>query len=172
MKYYLIMAGILLTASCSHYEPLEVVPTVNLEKYSGTWYEIARFPNFFEKGLDCVSATYTLRDDGRIDVLNQGRKIDDPSEIKSAKGIAWIPDTAESAKLKVRFFWPFSGNYWILELDQDYQHVLIGEPSRKYLWILCRQRTMDDPVYNRLKEKAKQLGFDTEKLERVNQVCD
>lgn len=172
MKYHLIMVVVFFMASCSHYEPLEVVSKVNLERYSGTWYEIARFPNFFEKGLDCVSATYTLRDDGRIDVLNQGRKINDPFEIQSAKGIAWIPDTTESAKLKVRFFWPFSGNYWILELDQDYQHVLIGEPSRKYLWILCRQRTLDDSVYNRLKDKAKQFGFDTEKLERVNQVCE
>jgi lipocalin len=165
------MVILFFTTCCSRYKPLEVVPKVNLERYSGTWFEIARFPNFFEKGLDCVSATYTLRKDGRIDVLNQGRMTGDPSEIKSANGIAWIPDTSESAKLKVRFFWPFSGNYWILELDDDYQHVLVGDPSRKYLWVLCRQKTLDDSVYKQLTEKASQLGFDTGNLERVNQTC-
>lgn len=169
---HIIPLFIFMTSCMAHHEPLEVVADVSLERYAGTWYEIARFPHFFEKDLDCVTATYILRADGRIDVLNQGRKISSPTEMKSAKGVAWIPDPSQPAKLHVRFFWPFYGKYWILQLDPDYRYALVGHPSRKYLWILAREKKLDDSVFNALTEKAQQLGFDTGKLERVNQECD
>jgi apolipoprotein D and lipocalin family protein len=87
---------------------LPVVGEVDLEKYSGTWYEIARLPNSFEKGLKCVTATYRLREDGKIEVINRGHKIGKPGKISKIKGAARVPDSNQPAKLKVTFFWPFS----------------------------------------------------------------
>jgi len=150
---------------------VKAVGYADLKKYTGTWYEIARFPNSFERGLKCVTATYTLRDDGRITVLNQGHKIGEPSEIKKAAGVAWVPDKTYPAKLKVRFFWPFSGDYWILELDPSYRFALVGDPSLKYLWILSRTKKMEEADYLRLVEKAKENGFDISKLMLVQQDC-
>lgn len=141
-----------------------VVPSVDLAKYAGKWHEIARFPNRFQK--DCASdttATYTLRPDGKISVLNQCRKAD--GSIKTAKGTARLADAkGPNSKLKVTFFWPFYGDYWILALDPDYQWVLIGEPERKYLWILARQPRVDDALYKSIVDRAAQQGFDTSRL--------
>jgi len=150
---------------------VRVVGYVDLKRYTGIWYEIARFPNSFEKGLKCVSATYTLRDDGRITVLNKGHKVENPSVIKQSQGVAWIPDKTYPAKLKVRFFWPFSGDYWILSLDPSYRFVLVGDPSLKYLWILSRTKTMEEADYRYLLDKAKENGFDISKLMLVEQNC-
>ena len=148
-----------------------VVPVVDLKKYSGTWYEIARLPNPFEKNLKCITATYTLRDDGRITVLNQGYKISDPAKLSSSKGVAWIPDKNVTAKLKVQFFWPFSGDYWILDLDSDYKYVLVGEPSFRYLWILAREKKIDDSLYKKLLDKAVKEGFDIKPIIKVDHDC-
>ena len=150
---------------------LPVVKTVNLQRYSGTWYEILRLPNSFEGGLICITANYSLKDNGDIRVVNSGHKIDDPSTIKTSTGTAWVPDPAEPTKLKVRFFWPFSGNYWILALDPDYQYVMIGEPERDYLWILSREKTLGEQTINTLITQAKSQGFDTTKLLRTPQDC-
>jgi lipocalin len=150
---------------------VRVVGYVDLNRYTGIWYEIARFPNSFEKGLKCVSATYTLRDDGRITVLNKGHKVENSSVVKQSKGVAWIPDKTYPAKLKVRFFWPFSGDYWILWLDPSYRFVLVGDPSLKYLWILSRTKTMEEDDYRYLLDKAKENGFDISKLMLVEQNC-
>jgi apolipoprotein D and lipocalin family protein len=150
---------------------VKVIGYVDLKRYTGTWYEIARFPNSFERGLKCATATYTLQDDGRITVLNKGQKINNPSETKQARGIAWVPDKTYPAKLKVRFFWPFSGDYWILALDPSYRFVLVGDPSRKYLWILSRTKKMDESDYRHLLGKAKENGFDIAKLMLVEQNC-
>jgi len=148
-----------------------VIPEVDLKKYSGTWYEIARLPDPFERKLKCITATYTLRDDGKITVVNKGHYISDPSRINSATGVAWVPDKNSPAKLKVQFFWPFSGNYWILCLEKDYKYVLVGDPSFKYLWILSREKKMDDSVYRMLLDKAVQNGFDIKPLIKVDQDC-
>lgn len=168
LAYSILLA---ISGCASTNAPLAVVGSVDLNRYVGTWYEIARFPHRFEKDLQCVSATYTLREDGRVTVLNKGRSIKDNS-LRTAEGVAWTPDPKTSAKLKVQFFWPFSGNYWILDLDNEYQQVLIGEPGREYLWILARSKTLDEEVYLRLVQKASSMGFDTSKLEFVSQSCD
>ncbi|MCX6246524.1 MAG: lipocalin family protein [Bacteroidetes bacterium] len=144
---------------------------IDLKRYTGTWYEIARFPNSFEKGLKCATATYILRNDGRITVVNKGVKIENPSEVKQSQGVAWVPDKTYPAKLKVRFFWPFSGNYWILAIDPSYRFVLVGDPSYKYLWVLSRTKTMEEADYRHLLEKAKENGFDITRLMRVEQNC-
>jgi len=123
--------------------PLQVVSYVDLKKYIGTWYEIARFPNRFQEGCVRTSATYTLLQGGKIGVLNQCRKGTLDGEISSAKGKAWVVDKGTNAKLKVSFFWPFSGDYWIIDLGENYDYAVVGHPGRIYLWILCRKPEMD-----------------------------
>jgi len=151
--------------------PLSVEKNVNLEKYLGTWYEIARLPNSFEKGLVCITATYSI-DKSVITVLNRGIREDDRSTPKTARGRAWMPDPAEPGKLKVSFFRPFSSDYWIIDLDtRDYNYALVGLPSRKYLWILGRERTMGKETYEMLIRSAREKGFNTDKLIMVDQTC-
>lgn len=157
--------------ACRTAQPLHTIEQLDVKKYCGTWYEIARFTHRFEKGLECVSATYTLLPNGKIEVLNQGRKASNWSQIKKAKGIAWIPNPQRQGQLKVQFFWPFKGNYWIIELDPDYHCALIGDASRNYLWILSRNKTLDISAYNRLVKIASRDGFDIRKLDKVRQDC-
>ena len=156
---------------CGSSKGLPVVTSVDLHKYIGPWYEIMRLPNSFESGLTCVKAEYSFKPNGDIQVLNSGHKIDDVATVKTATGTAWVPDPAEPAKLKVRFFWPFSGNYWILALDPNYRYAMVGDPSRDYLWILSREKTLPAETLNALLTQAKAQGFDTARLVRTNQDC-
>lgn len=149
-----------------------VVSAVDLTRYMGTWYEIARLPNSFERKLKCITANYTLRKDGKIAVLNKGTRIKSPYRTSSARGVAWIPDMTFPAKLKVRFFWPFSGDYWIMYLDQDYRFVLVGEPTLKYLWILSREKQMEERTVRMLVQAATDSGYDLSSLIRVEHNCE
>ncbi len=151
---------------------LAVVPTVDLQRYTGTWYEIMRIPHSFENGLKCVTANYSIKPNGDIKVENMGHKVDDPSRVKTAIGTAWVPNANEPSKLKVRFFWPFSGNYWILALDRDYRYAMIGDPSRDYLWILSRDKSLPQSTLDALLQQAKTEGFDITRLEHVAQDCE
>ncbi|MGD0582248.1 MAG: lipocalin family protein [Bacteroidales bacterium] len=171
MKFSAIMVASMLFATASSQTGVKVVSSVDLKRYAGIWYEIARLPNSFEKSLQCVTATYSLRDDGKITVLNKGHKISDQAKESSAKGVAWVPDPKVPAKLKVQFFWPFSGNYWIIDLEKDYKYALVGDPSFKYLWILCREKVMDDKTYNNLLEIAVKNGFDVSPILKISQDC-
>lgn len=170
-SFLLIPIVMILLFSCSENPPLETVQEFNINKYMGTWYEIARLPNSFEKGLECCTATYSLKDNGKIKVVNAGRKISDRDKLKEATGTAWIPDENYPGQLKVRFFWPFAGDYYIIHLDDNYQHVLVGSPSRKYLWILARDKEINEKTYNLLIDIAREKGFDTDKVIRVKQDC-
>jgi len=145
---------------------LKTVEYVDVARYMGTWFEIAKFPQRFEKGLVGVTANYTLLPNGKVRVLNRGYKEDFNGKLKTAKGKAWVIDTATNAKPKVSFFWPFAGNYWILELGKDYEYVVVGDESRKYLWILSRTPQMDEAVYDELLKRVQDKGFDISKLER------
>jgi apolipoprotein D and lipocalin family protein len=140
---------------------LEVVPHVELKKYLGKWYEIAHLPAKFEEGCNETTATYTLLKDGSISVLNQSIK---NGKIKQAKGKAKVVDKNSNAKLKVTFFWPFFGDYWIIKLGNDYDYSVVGTPNLKYLWILSRTPQMDDALYSQLIEYAKSKGFEVNKL--------
>jgi apolipoprotein D and lipocalin family protein len=171
-KSILILITIMIFSSAQSQKLPSVVSSVDLNKYKGVWYEIARLPNFFERKLKCASATYTLRDDGKITVLNKGNYISDPQKSTSSHGVAWVPDKKSPAKLKVQFFWPFSGDYWIMELDKEYQYVLVGDPSLKYLWILAREKKMDESTYGMLLQKAINNGYDVKSIIRVKQDCD
>ena len=145
----------------------ETVKELNLERYMGTWYEIARFDHSFERGLVGVTATYSIRPDGKIKVLNKGYKNTLNGELSVAEGKA--KTTGEPGKLKVSFFWIFYAAYHILELDTDYQWVLIGSSSDKYLWILSRTPTLEPNVLSGILEKARQRGYDISKLIWVEQ---
>jgi len=142
------------------------VEYVDVVRYMGTWFEIAKFPQRFEKGLVGITANYTLLPNGKVRVINRGYEGDFNGKLRTAKGKAWIVDTATNAKLKVSFFWPFAGNYWILELGEDYEYVVVGDESRKYLWILSRTPQMDEAVYNELLKRVQDKGFDISKLEK------
>jgi apolipoprotein D and lipocalin family protein len=148
---------------------IPLVSSFDLNRYLGTWYEIARLPHRFEKNLTKVTATYSLRDDGKIKVVNRGF---DPQKNKwsEANGKAWIPDPKVPARLKVSFFWFFSADYRIIDLDQQqYSYAMVTSNSRNYFWILSRTPALDDTIYTTLIGKARQYGFDTEKIEKVSQ---
>ena len=149
-------------------DELEVVQSVDLTRYAGRWYEIARLPNSFQKKCaDSVTADYTMRADGKIEVINQCRKAS--GEYTTAKGKAKIADKKTNAKLKVTFFWPFYGDYWILDLGPSYEYAVVGEPDRKYLWILSRSPRMDEALYQQLLQKMAAKGFNTEMMIRTSQ---
>lgn len=144
---------------------LTTVKQVDLNRYMGTWYEIARFDHSFERGLVGVTATYTLLPDNKIRVINKGYKNTLSGKESVAKGKAKVPDPNEPGKLKVSFFLWFYADYYILELDEEnYSYALIGSSSDKYLWILSRTPILPESTLNRLLEKARKRGYDTDNL--------
>jgi len=146
------------------------VKALDMNRYLGKWYEIARFPHSFEKNLVGVTATYTLKSDGMIEVLNEGFKNRLDGERSKAVGKAKIPNKLEPGKLKVAFFWIFYADYFVLELDaENYQYAMIGSSSDKYFWILGRTPQMDPAVYDMLLDKARKRGYNLEKLYKVPQ---
>jgi apolipoprotein D and lipocalin family protein len=149
---------------------LTVVDLVDLERYLGKWYEIASYPAWFQKGCTGSTAEYSLLPDGRIQVINSCRKGGLDGKLKESKGKAEVVDTVTNAKLKVWFFWPFKGNYWIIELDPDYQWAVVGEPSRKYLWILSRTPTMDEAIYQEILGRLPQKCYDPAGLRKTAQI--
>lgn len=157
--------------SCKTTNELSTVKEVDINKYLGTWYEIARLPNSFEKDMKCVTATYSLKKNGKIKVLNKGFKIT-KNKYSSANGTAWTPNLDFPGQLKVSFFWPFSGNYYIIALDKNYQYALVGDPSRKYLWVLSRTSILNQKTYEMLVKLAKDKGFNTDNLLKISQDCE
>jgi len=140
---------------------LEVVSHVDLEKYLGKWYEIAHLPFRFEDDCTDITATYSLSKDANVSVLNECLK---DGKLKQAKGKAKVVDKISGAKLKVTFFWPFYGDYWIIDLGKDYNYAVVGTPNRKYLWILSRTPQMDDRLFSQLIEFVKSKGFNVNNL--------
>jgi len=161
MRFLMIVIVSLLIAGCStHYPPLKTVEKVELQSYLGRWYEIARYEHFFEKGCSDARATYSLKEDGDIQVLNECIK---DGELSQAKGVAYATDVSNS-KLKVSFFRPFYGNYWILMLGDDYEYALIGDPSREYLWILSRTNTISKELKEKILSQLPKFGYTADKL--------
>lgn len=143
------------------------VTALDLNRYLGTWYEIARFDHSFERGLEGVTATYSLKEDGKIKVINKGYKNSLNGEPKVAIGKAKLTD--DPGRLKVSFFWIFYADYLVMELDKDYKWVLIGSKSDKYLWILSRTPQLEESVKQHILKLARERGYDTSKLIWVEQ---
>ena len=164
-----IASTLLVAGGCTNMKkepssPLSTVSHVDLNRYMGVWYEIARYPNSFQKGCVGSKATYTLLDDGKVSVLNECYDGSFSGKPRSAKGKAWVVDKETNAKLKVSFFWFFSGDYWIIDLGRDYEYAVIGHPKRKYLWILSRTKEMDEGVYEGILSLLHDKQYDTSKL--------
>lgn len=182
MKSQLVLLGLLLGTSFSlakdegAQRPLQVVPSIDLNRYMGTWYEIARLPNSFQKEcIGDVTANYTLNDDGSVRVINRCRKED--GEMTEAEGKARrLSDDEPNSKLEVRFapawlsWLPFVwGDYWVIDLAEDYSYVVVGEPKREYLWILSRTPKMEEGAYEKVLERIKAQGYDPAGLVRTKQ---
>jgi len=167
----LVCLTVLATAAAVSAEepPLEVVGSVDLDRYLGTWYEIASYPAWFQRGCTAVTAQYSLRDDGHILVVNSCRKGALDGKLKQAKGRAKVVDRTTNAKLKVSFFGPFWGDYWIIDLDPEYRWAVVGVPSRKYLWVLSRTRAMDEALYQEITGRLQGKGYDKAWLVRTLQ---
>jgi len=165
------LGSILVLAGCHWWSmqeapPLAVVPDVDLSRYAGKWYEIAKYPNRFQRGCVGATAEYSLSPDGkRVDVVNRCRDTGSGKE-RSVRGKARVVDPATNAKLSVTFFWPFSGDYWIFALGEEYEYAVVGTPDRKYLWFLARTETIGDDLYGRLVDLARARGFDPARVER------
>ncbi|MBZ2189958.1 lipocalin family protein [Alcanivorax sp. JB21] len=163
-----ILAG--LSACSRSHAPLPVVEDVDLQRYTGTWYEIARLPQFFQRGCYDSTADYVLLDDRRLQVINSCQRVDD--EPRQATGIAEVVDSSEPARLRVRFDTWISrllprlteGDYWILYLDENYQLAMVGAPNRDYLWFLARTPDISARDYALLEEHATALGFAVDEL--------
>lgn len=162
------MSLIALAGTLHASEPLATVPSVDLKRYVGRWYEIARYPNRFQK--DCAgdtTAEYTLLANGNIQVVNSCRQAN--GKMNTARGKAKIVDATSNARLKVTFFWPFYGNYWIIGLAPDYSYAIVGEPDRKYLWILSRTPRMSAESYAEALQKIGEAGYDPKRLMQTPQ---
>jgi apolipoprotein D and lipocalin family protein len=144
------------------YAPLQTVATVDLNKYLGVWHEIARYENRFEEGCAGAIAEYSAVGE-EINILNKCLD-NNGEEIKSAKGRAYVLPDSNNSKLKVTFFWPFYGDYWIRMLADGYRYSVVGEPSRKYLWILGRDRELSEDDKNYILSQLPKYGYDGNKL--------
>ncbi len=167
-KILALLVSFLLTACMGVPDNVKVVERVNASQYLGTWFEIARLDHSFERGLEKVSATYSLKDDGGIKVINRGFNVK-KNEWSEAEGIAYFVDApnadkTNTGKLKVSFFGPFYGAYNIIALDGNYQHVMICGSDKSYLWILSRTPHLAEPIKQELVAQAKALGFATDQL--------
>lgn len=165
---YAIIPVIMIFGRCTTSQPLPTVSNVDLEKYMGKWYEIASFDHSFQRGCHCTTAEYELKD-GYVKVTNSCNKesVDGEQNVATAK--AYTVKGSNNSRLKVQFFWPFKGDYYIIDLADDYSYAAVGSPSRKYLWILNRTPTMDKETYNAIVERVKKLDFDVNKLQKTVQ---
>ena len=164
VKSFTVAAFLTFLSSCVSFQqgnqpsPLQAVSHVDLHRYVGLWYEIGRYPNSFQKGCQDSTAMYTICPDGKIDVVNSCRNEQDGS-LREAKGRAWVVDKNSNARLKVSFFWPFRGDYWIIDLGREYEYAVVGTPNRRYLWILSRTPEIHPDILEKIVQNAEKRGF-------------
>jgi apolipoprotein D and lipocalin family protein len=159
-----LLSGISGALGCTIHPPLITARHVDLSRYAGTWYEIARFPERFQRDCVATQAQYTPLDDGTIKVVNQCRTRSFDGELQNIEGTAHVVEPSTNARLKVKFGFLARGDYWIIEVDQEYRYALVGTPDRKHLWILSRTPVMSDEVYRALRSRAADQGFPVERL--------
>ena len=151
--------------------PLDVVPRVDIGRYAGRWYEVASLPVSQQAGCSCTTAEYQLIDDETIRVINRCRKGGPDGKIDEATGKAFVVPGTNNAKLRVQFFWPFRGDYWVIDLDSTYTYAVVGVPNRKYFWILSRKPAMDEQLLTSLLGRLRDKGFDISRAQRTVHDC-
>ena len=147
-----------------HLPELEVVQDFDVSRYLGLWYEIGSIPQSFQKGCTGTTAEYSLINENTVRVVNRCFQDSLDGELRVAHGKAKIPDLSVPSKLKVSFFWPFSGAYWVIELGNNYEYAVVGHPSRNYLWVLSRTPQMDDVQYQEILERQAAKGYDISRV--------
>jgi len=162
-KLSFLLMFLFISLPCFSQPPLETVNKVNLQKFSGVWYEMCHLPARFLEGCECISATYTIDRKGFVKVYNKCKKSN--GKWVSISGKAFSVEGSGNSKLKVQFFWPFRADYYIIELAEDYSYAIVGEPRRRYMWILSRTTDMDPALYQKLVQIAGNKGFAVEYLE-------
>jgi len=169
MKKLLFLFICLTKMTNANSQPLQTVANVDLKKYAGKWFEIATYPQRFQKGCTCTTAEYTATDNGYIIVENRCNKGSVNGKKSYIKGKAFVEKNSGNAKLKVQFFWPFKGKYWIIDLADDYSYAVVSHPNKKYLWILSRTPKMDENTYQKIIKRLLIKGFDMAKLQVTKQ---
>lgn len=172
MKSIIITLLVVILTNVTMSQDLQTVPEVDLQRYAGKWYEIAAYPQRFQKGCHGTTATYTLSDKGYVVVENRCNKDSLSGKESSIRGKAFVVKNSGNAKLRVQFFWPFRGDHWIIDLAPDYSYAVVSGPGRKNLWILSRTPQMDDGAYQFILSRLEEKGFDLEKLRRTPQGGD
>jgi apolipoprotein D and lipocalin family protein len=169
MKTYKFILITVVMFGCRNYQEMSTVASVDLKKYSGIWYEIASYPTVFQKGCCNTSAEYIITDKDYVKVINRCNKNSADGPATSIEGKAFVKKNSNNTKLKVQFFWPFKGDYWIIALADDYSWAVVSHPNRKYLWILSRTPVMDESVYQKVIQLIIDKGLDPEKLKKTIQ---
>jgi len=150
-------------------EPVAIVPSVDLTRYIGSWFEIASFPMFFQRNcIGDTTATYTPRSEGVVNVRNRCRT---DSGFDEANGSATVVEGSNNSRLKVSFFWPFKADYWVIGLDPEYRWAVVGNPNRKYLWVLSRTPQLPEPLMQAALQAAREQGFDLTQLKYTAQAA-
>jgi apolipoprotein D and lipocalin family protein len=169
-RLLLVLSGLVLLTGCASQpaKPVKTVEHVDLSRYMGTWHVIANIPNFLERGKVATADEYHMRKDGDIGITYHFRRgFDAKPDAWHGKG--WLPDAKDAAHWKVRIIWPFVSDYLILALDSQYRYVMVGVPSRDMLWIMSRNKSMPDEVYQQYLDQARRQGFPVDQVKRVPQ---
>ena len=143
---------------------VRAVARIELDRYMGEWYEIARYPNSFQDGIVGVHIIYTLRDDGKIDVHNTGHRKTLEGPKTDSHATAWVVDEASHAKWYVQFIWPFRADYWVIACADDYSWAVVGQPSREYLWVISRTPVLQRDVFADILQRIARHGYNPRKL--------
>ncbi len=170
-KLALILLLLLLTSCVTFKGKNEETGKIDFSLYQGKWYEIARLPNSFEEGLRCITATYSINDEGMLLLTNRGISRDNPDDIKTLTGRAWIPDPERPENIKVQFIWPVVTDYWLVHIDREKGYAIIGTPSRKLLWFLSRDESIPETDMAELIKIAGKNEFKTDGLVFVEHGC-
>ena len=165
----LILLMFLFPPKVTQAQELQTVPFVDLGRYVGTWYEIASFPQSFQSGCFCTTATYSLSDKGFVIVENRCNRNGINGTESYIKGKAFVKKNSGNAKLYVQFFWPFRGKYWIIDLDKEYTYAVVSHPNKKYLWILSRSPEMPTHTYQEIISRLTVKGFNVSRLRKTIQ---
>lgn len=173
IKPFLISAMSLMMFSCITIFPdIKDEPVIDYKIYQGKWYEIARLPNPIEEGLTCITMTYEYQDEGVMTITSKGRSRNDPLDVRTLTGRAWIPDSKEPQKIKIQFIWPITKDYLLVHIDEKKGYAILGSPFKHQLWILSRSPVVIQEDMIELINIAEKNQFKTDTLIRADQVCD